>query len=178
MTVDEFIAGVEQHTAQKAFFHFTDTRNLPSIRAHGLLSMQQLRSRRISVPAPGGNQWSFDTDVASGMDRYVHLSFLTDHPMAYHAVIGCRIIDVFYLRVRPEVLKTPGAMITCDVANKAGVVPGRPDEMLGKLDLEVMYTRTDWKDKAIQERLRAAHKCEILIPDQVPSRFLENIGNG
>ena len=39
------------------FFHFTDTRNLPLIKQHGLLSMRRLKQEGIST-IPGGNQWS------------------------------------------------------------------------------------------------------------------------
>ena len=72
------------------FYHFTDTRNLPSIRAHGLLSMRELRQRGIVV-TPGGNDWSLDADQRSGMDGYVHLCFFKGHPMEWLATQDGRI---------------------------------------------------------------------------------------
>jgi len=43
MEVDEFINTVIASSKQhKNFYHFTDWRNLPSIRQHGLLSTREL----------------------------------------------------------------------------------------------------------------------------------------
>jgi hypothetical protein len=57
-----------------SFYHFTDARNLSSIRQYGILSMREIRQRGLIV-APGGNNWSIEADQRSGMDAYVHLGF-------------------------------------------------------------------------------------------------------
>lgn len=158
-----------------SFYHFTDTRNLPSIRAHGILSMSELRRRGLAV-APGGNEWSLDADQRNGMDRYVHLCFFRDHPMEYLATREGRIIESRYLKIDPVVLKNPGVLISDRVANRADAVPRPAAEMVGKLDLEVIYTRTDWKDRRIQERLKVARLCEILIPEFVEVTSIRNLG--
>ena len=41
------------------------------------------------------------------------------------------------------------------------------------IDYAVLYTRTDWSDPEIQARLQAAEKAEILVPDHVPMKYLE-----
>ncbi|WP_186002521.1 DarT ssDNA thymidine ADP-ribosyltransferase family protein, partial [Mycobacterium sp. KBS0706] len=74
---------VAKSTQNRCFYHFTDTRNLPSISAHGLLSMQELRARGLTVSATGGNSWSLDADSQCGMDAYVHLCFFDSHPMEW-----------------------------------------------------------------------------------------------
>ncbi len=136
MDLDHFIAQhVSRSTQQRYFIHFTDDANLASIGEHGLLSMRQLRERGIEIPAPGGNEWSRQADEASGMDAYVHLSFKTGHPMEKGAVDGGNITNLRHLHIRPEVIKLPGVMITNDVANKSGVVPGPAATMLDQLDL-------------------------------------------
>ena len=66
------------------------------------------------------------------------------------------------------------AAITDRVANRKDAWPQPAEEMVGKLDLEVIYTRTDWKDPKIQERLKAARLCEILIPEAIPLEFIRN----
>lgn len=176
MDLDRFIAErVLGSPQQRHFIHFTDAANLDSIRRHGLLSMRQLRERGIQIPAPGGNRWSRDADEASGMDAYVHLCFKAGHPMEKSAVDGGNIKDLRHLQIRPEVIKLVGAMITNDVANKSGVVPGPAAAMLDQLDLEVLYTRTDWRDEAIYRRLVAAEKCELLIPNYIPPHFIINL---
>jgi hypothetical protein len=166
--LDALLEQIAKSTQHRAFYHFTDTRNLPSIRKHGILSAQKLAEEGVKVIAPGGNEWSMDADKRAGMDGYVHLCFTTNHPMEFHAKNDGRIIDVAYLQVRPEVIRHQGVMITSDVANKAGVEPGLPSEMLPKLDLPVIYTRTDWKRPEIKQRLQAAQKYEILVPQSIP----------
>lgn len=157
------------------FYHFTDTRNLPTIRQHGLLSMRTLRELNLIV-APGGNDWSLDADKRSGMDGYVHLCFFDEHPMEYLAKKDGRISESRFLKIAPSVIEAPGTMITNGVANRADAWPRPAEEMVSQLDLEVIYTRTDWRDAKIQERLKVARLCEILIPKSVPLELIRNVG--
>lgn len=156
------------------FYHFTDIRNLPSIRDNGLLAMSEVR-RRTLIVAPGGNEWSFDADRRSGMDAYVHLCFFRDHPMEYLATKEGRIGESRFLKINPEVLKTPGVLISDRVSNRSNAWPRPAEEMIERLDLEVIYTRTDWKDPKIQERLKAARLCEILVPKQIGVEQIRNL---
>jgi hypothetical protein len=153
------------------FFHFTDTRNLPSIRESGLLSMKSIRANQVVV-APGGNSWSLDADRRTGMDDFVHLCFFNEHPMEFLALKDGRIQESRFLRISPEVLLAGGVLITDMVSNRADANPKPAEEMIDKLDLEVIYTRTDWKDPKIQMRLRAARRCEILVPKSIPLKFI------
>jgi ssDNA thymidine ADP-ribosyltransferase, DarT len=174
--VEKLVAILEKH--DHCFYHFTDTRNLPSIREHGLLSMRSIRQNRETPLAPGGNSWSQDADIRSGMDGYVHLCFFSDHPMEWLARQDGRIANSTFLRISPSVLRIPGVLITDGVANKSTVVPKSAEDMIAKLDLKVIYTRTDWKDSAIQERLKAAKLCEILVPAAVALPLIKSIPNG
>jgi hypothetical protein len=57
-------------------YHFTDRRNLDLIRKlGGLYPLAELQRRGITVPAPGGNEWSWDANGIKGFDEYVHLCF-------------------------------------------------------------------------------------------------------
>src|SRR5438477_10882132 len=67
-------------------YHFTDTRNLASIREHGgTYSLEQIERRGIEIPVFGGDDTSQDSDRSSGMDGYVHLCFRPHHPMEFRA---------------------------------------------------------------------------------------------
>lgn len=158
--------------ANRHLFHFTDVRNLPSIGQHGLLSLRELRRRGFVIEAPGGNQWSHDADTRLQLDRYVHLCFFDQHPMEYRAREDGRIGDSVFLRVLPQVLEQGGVLFCDDVSNKAGAIVRPLEEIDDHLDHEVIYSRTDWKRPEIRERLNAARKCEILIPDHVPVALL------
>src|SRR5216684_1267056 len=75
MDLDSFLSkNVKSSTQQRSFVHFTDRSNLVSLKKHGLLSARELRRRGIAARF-GGNQWSIDRDLATGMDAYVHLCF-------------------------------------------------------------------------------------------------------
>jgi hypothetical protein len=173
MGLDEFLLGYVQRSPQhRVFYHFTDSRNIASIRQRGLWSTRRLRESGVEIPAPGGNEWSQDADESCGMDAFVHLCFTKGHPMAHLAVQDGRIQNLQYIPVRPDVIKLPGVMLTDAVANKSGVIPGRPGEMLDQLDLAVIYTWTDWRNPAVNARLQAADRYEILVPDCVPRSYL------
>jgi ssDNA thymidine ADP-ribosyltransferase DarT-like protein len=160
-------------------FHFTDRRNLPVIRQYGgLLSMAELVKRGIKIPAPGGNDWSHDADGMFGMDRYVHLCFRSTHPMEYLARQDGRIVESIFLEIDPLVLQREGVMFTADVSNKSGIIPCPILDAKDLIDYEVLYTRTDWSNPDIQQRLKQAEKFEILIPKRVPVELIRNMPNG
>jgi len=157
-------------------WHFTDTRNLEAIREHGgLLPLLTLRERGLQIPAPGGNELSHHLDNEKGLDRYVHCCFLRKHPMCYCAERDGRIVRTQWLKIDVEALDYPGVMFTSDVANKEGVELLTPGKALEAIDWEVLFTRTDWKQPEIQDRLQKAEKSEILLPREVPVALILNI---
>ena len=160
-------------------FHFTDRRNLASIRAHGgLLPLAHLRKRKIEIAAPGGNEWSHDADEMKGVDQHVHLCFRPTHPMEYVAREDGRITDSIFLQIHPDVLWWDDVKFTADVSNKSGVSLYTVEEARGLIDFEVLYTRTNWSDPAIQARLGQAEKYEILVPKKIPLSMIRNFPDG
>lgn len=76
-TLDELIAAMDR--ASLRLYHFTDSRNLDSIRARGLLSTRRLRDQNI-VMVTGGDNDSLGIDRHRGYDGYVRLSFCKKPP--------------------------------------------------------------------------------------------------
>ena len=173
--IEEFIAFLNKRT--DGFYHFTDTRNLATIRSHGLLALNR-QGTGARATAPGGNDWSHDADRRTGMDGYVHLCFRDNHPMEWQARQDGRIAQSVFLRIAPEVLRIPGTLICDMVSNHADARPAAAATMLGQLDLAVLYERTDWRDAKIQARLQIATKYEILVPGHVPLELITKIPNG
>jgi hypothetical protein len=88
MDLDHFLKEtVGKSTQQQCFYHFTDRKNLPLIRAHGLIATSGLRSDNLfdSVKT-GGDALSLQSDAAKGTDKYVCLCFRSNHPMAHAAM--------------------------------------------------------------------------------------------
>jgi hypothetical protein len=174
MTLDPFI-----EYSVTSFYHFTDRRNVSSIREHGgLYSLAALRRMGVAIPAPGGNDWSQDADELKGLDQYVHLCFRPNHPMEYVARKDGRIGDSVYLQIHPDILRAGEVMFTADVSNKSGVEVISLAEALGIIDFKVLYTRTDWTDSEVQQRLRQAEKYELLVLDHVPMKLIRNLPDG
>lgn len=172
MSIASLIARVTTSQRHRSFFHFTDSRNVPSILQHGLLSWPEAERRNLVVPAPGGNDVSRLADRSSGVDDYVHLCFDVDHPMEYRARLDGRISQTTWLKINPDVLRTPGVRITLEVANKANAEILTIDDAFGRLDLDILFTKTNWSEPAIRERLSIARKYEILVPRIVPTHLI------
>jgi hypothetical protein len=169
----------EQLALINVLFHFTDRRNLVSIRQHGgLWALAEMKRRGIEIPAPGGNQLSHDLDSTRRLDEYVHLCFRWTHPMEHVARADGRITDSIFLNVHPEVLQWDGVRFTPDVSNKSGVQVHPIEEAANLIDFEVLYSWTDWRDPAVQGRLSQAEKCEILVPRFIPLDLIRNFPNG
>src|SRR5262245_19068877 len=118
-------AAIQQETdrrqkllARLRLYHFTDVRNLASIRKHrGIYSAEQCEAKGIKIAAPGGDENSQRSDRANGMDKYVHLCLLEQHPMEYRARDEKRIEESLFIPVNVEVLKFPGVRFVPGMSN-------------------------------------------------------------
>ena len=86
-------------TGITCLYHYTSRRKLESIKRHGgLYSWWYLDNHGITVPCPGGNDFSKQLDRYNGLQDYVRLSLCPDHPMAYRLKqVG---EDIVVLRIR------------------------------------------------------------------------------
>jgi hypothetical protein len=174
MDLDHFVGRiVKLSTQHQRFYHFTDKKNLPLIREHGLLSTSQLRARDLYDDViTGGDANSLESDRLKGTDQFVCLCLTDSHPMEYVARTGDRKLNPIYLEIDPEVIRLPGAMVTSAPSNQNGVERMEPTVGLDELDLPVVYTWLKWKDAKIMDRLKIARKYEILIPTSIEPRYI------
>lgn len=149
-----------------SLWHFTDKRNVESIREYGLLSWAELQRKGLAPAVPGGNKWSHDADQRSGVDNYVHLSFNQQNPMLYIAKQDKRIIDHVWLQIDLSVIGA-GTRYTADVANKADVQLLDSKSAIATIDFEALFKFLDFRVAGNQERKNLAAKSEILIPTMV-----------
>ena len=175
MNVDQFIQRIKKSPQHRYFYHFTDEVNFPSIDKKGLVSKACMRAEKWWPDATGGNQLSHELDTRHCIDPYVSLCFTRNHSMKYLAQKDGRLPNPRYLGIHPEVLKIEGARISFGVANAndAKILP--VSEAIDQLDIEVIYSQTDWSDPAVQQRLKTAKKFEVLIPDNVPIDLLAEV---
>lgn len=175
MTLAQFKEILARGHIYTSVYHFTARENLPSIKQNGIVSKQYAIENNVAVSVYGGNEWSHDADTLKGLNGFVSLCFTQSHPMCHIAHIEGRIKNPVCIPIDPDVLSIAGAKITIGVANKCGIDLLDVEEGLARLDTEVLYTRTDWNNGDIQQRLRTAEKCEILIPHRVAPNFLRQI---
>jgi len=134
----------------------------------GLLSLSELEKQGIKIPVPGGNEWSHRADKIKGMNKYVHLCFLDDHPMFDRVQFDGRIRDPIWLKIDSSILLKDEVRFCIDVSNKSGVSILSPKEAIEQIDFEVLFAHQNHNDPKIRARLYAAKKSEILVPNFVP----------
>ena len=162
-------------------WHFTDRLNLESIQKHGgLLPLNVLNDKGIKIPVQGGNKWSQDADECKGVDRYVHLCFVDNHPMQFLTIQDKRIREPIWSKIDVSVMLAPEVKFTSEVSNKSGAQLLNHSEAVDKIDFEILLPPfVDWRGRPdIHERRNAAEKSEILIPEIVPIDKILECKNG
>jgi hypothetical protein len=175
MTIDELVALISRSTQHKHLYHFTDESNFETIDKKGLFSKEKMRTEGWWPQTTGGNQWSHDQDTARGINPYVSLCFTCNHSMKYLAHKDGRLPNPRYLKISPDVLRIPGVCIAFGIANANTTEILPIEEAIEKLDVEVIYSRTDWSNPAINQRLSAAEKFEVLVPHAVPRDLIKGV---
>lgn len=175
MTIDELVALISQSTQHRHLYHFTDESNFDTIKKKGLLSKEKMRAEGWWPETTGGNQWSHDQDIARGIDPYVSLCFTCNHSMKYLAHQDGRLPNPRYLKISPDVLRIEGVRIAFGIANANTTEILSIKDAIKKLDIEVIYSRTEWSKPEIYQRLKAAEKFEVLIPNAVPRNLIKGV---
>jgi hypothetical protein len=98
--------------------------------------------------------------------------------MEYSARQEGRIGDSIFLQVHPSVIYWEGVLFVPGMANTTGITFHGIEEARGLIDYEVLYTRTNWSDPQVQQRLQAAEKYEILVPRAISLDLIRNLPNG
>lgn len=175
MTVDQFIETIRRSRQHHHLYHSTDRENIPSIREKGLVSKERMRAEGWWPDAPGGNELSHELDIRFGIDTFVSLCFTDNHPMLFRAKEEGRLENSVHLKISPKILKIADTLISFGVANAADAQHLPVPEAVREFDeqyIEVLYSRTDWSDPEVNQRLRTAEKFEVLVPDNVPRDFI------
>lgn len=170
---------IDPLTKIHTLFHFTDRRNLNLIRKRGgLYPLAELEEADLTIPAPGSDAASREGDRQKNLHRYVHLCFKSNHPMEYVARTTGRIKESIFLEVDPSVIHWDGVLFCPGMANTSGINFHTIKEAREMIDYEVLYSRTDWKDSHVQQRLLVAEKYEILVPKKIPLALIRNLPSG
>lgn len=156
----------------KHFYHFTDRRNLISIKKHGgLLSWGYCKQKNIIIPNPGGDDLSRQLDCRYNLQNYVRVSFCDDHPMAYRCHKNGA--DLILLKISVEVA-TFLDTIFCDMnATDSGHSKGANYEDL--LEIDIRATQRHYVSKDDDDF--KPHQAEVMINTFIPACYILNIDN-
>ena len=151
-------------------YHFTDRRNIPSIKKHGgLLSWYYCHTHGISIPCQGGDYDSRELDKKYGLEDYVRLSFCDDHPMAYRLKQSGSNIVILRIKVDVALLKDT-QFSDMNAADKRHT-HGKALRHLQMVDFDATrmhYLRSD--DPNFKP-----HQAEVMVKTFIPLKYIENI---
>jgi hypothetical protein len=141
-------------------FHFTDSRNISSIKEYGLLSWQQLVSKKI-LHIPCSNELSRELDRRYFLENYVRLCVQKFHPMANVALNEGRVEYLIWLEIDQCVLNWNGTLFSPNNATSNSCI---------------LYTSTDvaqiLKEPLGYESLLTA-QSEFLVEGSIPPQYIK-----
>lgn len=151
-------------------YHFTDRRNIPSIKRHGgLFSWHYCKNNNINIPCQGGDYDSRELDKKYGLQDYVRLSFCDDHPMAYRLQQSGSDIEI--LRIKIDVALLKGTLFSdINAADKLHTHGGRLED-LQRVNFKA--TKRHYVPKNDEDF--KPHQAEVMVKTFVPLKYIENI---
>lgn len=154
----------------KYLYHFTDRRNIASIKRHGgLLSWYYCRKHDIHIPCQGGDFESQELDKKYGLEDYVRLSFCDDHPMAYRLKQSGS--DIVVLKIKVDVALLKDVQFSDMNAADKRHTHGKTLEHLKMVDFEA----TNMRFLRSCDPNFKKHQAEVMIKTFVPLKYIVNI---
>ena len=87
----------------ESLYHFTDSKNIPSIKEHGLYSLAALRARlNLNIGTdffPASSDRSREIDFRKNLNNYIRLCSEQNHPMVSIALNENRISSVSWIKL-------------------------------------------------------------------------------
>lgn len=151
-------------------YHFTDSRNIPSIKIHGgLFSWYYCQKHGITIPCQGGDYDSRELDKKYGLEDYVRLSFCNDHPMAYRLKLSGS--DIIILRIKADVALLKDTQFSDMNAADKRHTHGKSLKHLQMVNFcatRMHYLRNE--DPNFKP-----HQAEVMVKTFIPLKYIENI---
>lgn len=155
----------------ESLYHFTDSRNLASIKRHGgLFSWWQCERRGIRIAAPGGNEDSRRMDRRNDLQDYVRLSFNAGQPMMHVARRYGRIRDARILRIDPSVIYLAPTLFSDVNANDSDARVGIGLKSFERIRFDIA-TASRWD--GCEEK--GFFQAEVLVNSHVPFDMIKNL---
>lgn len=153
-------------------YHFTDKRNIPSIKLHGgLYSWHYCKKNNITIPCQGGDYDSQELDKKYGLEDYVRLSFCNDHPMAYRLQQSGS--DIVILKIKADVALLKGTLFSdINAADKLHTHGGKLEDLK-----KVNFKATQRKYVSRNDADFKPHQAEVMVKTFVSKKYIVNLDN-
>lgn len=151
-------------------YHFTDKRNIPSIKRHGgLFSWHYCQKNDITIPYQGGDYDSRELDKKYKLEDYVRLSFCDDHPMAYRLEQSGS--DIIILKIKVDVALLKHTLFSdINAADKLHTHGGSLKD-LNKVNFNA--TKRHYISRSDEDF--KPHQAEVMVKTFVPLKYIVNI---
>lgn len=153
-----------------SIWHFTDRSNLESIKQHGLLSLELLEKENIHVPCYGANELSHNLDRQRGLDKFIHLSIIKDHPMQYVKKRSGEIPNPVWLEIDVSVLFENRSGCCKEVANARGSKCYKIDKLAEVIDLKTLLNNPSYTNPI--------RKAELIVANKIEYSKIKGVYNG
>ena len=159
----------------KKLYHFTDRDNLESIiKNGGLYSWKDCEQKGITINKPGGGQLSRQLDSRGGLENYVRISFVTQHPMMYVAMDEGRISNPVILEINPEIVYSSDTLYADRNATRNGANIGGTIDDFNKIHFQSLKARGYFD---LDESEQPFYQAEVLVKNFIPLQYITNIAN-
>lgn len=157
-------------------YHFTDFDNLESIiKNGGLYSWADCEEKGIQIPKPGGSGPSRSLDLRDGLEHYVRLSFVEDHPMKFVAMNEGRISNPVLLEIDLETALWEDSLYADRNATRNGAKVGSSVDDLKAVRFGLFHRMIRYFD--MSEEAKMHYQAEVLVKNFIPLKYITNIGN-
>ncbi|HHH52574.1 MAG TPA: DUF4433 domain-containing protein [Bacteroidetes bacterium] len=143
-----------------SIWHFTDASNLVSIEKYGLLSLDLLTQQKVHVSCYGGDELSHRLDRGKGLDKFVHLSIIPDHPMQYIKVRNGIIKNPIWLEIDTSVLFENKSYCCNQLANSSYAKCYEIEYLDKIIDLKRLLNNPQPRDPIKKAQLIVANKID------------------
>lgn len=153
-------------------WHFTDASNRSSIEKYGIQSLYNIIALDISVSRYGANDLSHELDRKRGLDKYVHLSFIKDHPMYHIAKKRGTIVTPMWIEIDISVLLETMTRFCDRVANAKQPNIFSLSSVFKYIDFETMLHSSNFYE------MKEARKAEIMAYGSINTNLIKGFHYG
>lgn len=158
-------------------YHFTDAANLNTIEKYGLQSLKNILSKNIDVKYFGAEELSHNLDQRKGLDKYVHLSFIKDHPMYYVAKNRGNLQRPVWIELDASILYENTTLFCDGVANQSNAYIFKINNVFKYIDFKMLTLEGYLSRDRWQER-KEARKAELMVLNSINIEKIKGITYG